>query len=749
MKRLSSLILCGLLACSTLSAEGGKVAVVLGGGGSRGYAEVALLEKIESYGIPVDMVLGTSIGSLIGGLYATGWTPRQIASYVRSHNLNAVVIQPASSRAFSLTDPFEPRRDNILGVSFSDDGLQIGSRNSLFSDAALLQMLAELFGDQAGVTDFDRLPVPFRAVATNAMDGSRIVYDHGSLLDAVRSSISIPIVFAPYPQADGTYAVDGGMVDNLPIDVARELGADYVIAMEVSPEARPTSDTMHSLLGVAIQTINLATPDVSRQYGDADIMVVSDTGQDNMLDFKAYDYFHEKGVAAVEAHDDEFRALAERLREAGRVVEPKDPDRPYVTRGPSRRISRVVVEDRSFTPSAYRIHESVFAKWVGQYLTDANRQKLVEDLERLQVSRQLASIRYTIRNDEDPGTMTLVIQYEDFAIGADSFSLSAYGSLGASNQDEASGGHVWLGFDVRETLELQNRTRHGLDLILAARQGNVTSIAATVRQPILRTASHEVLADLRLEAGLGGYSVGASQGKVERDVPLDRELGASADLAYVYANFWKVQFGTAWKDDFLHKDDGHLSVLSQWLGVSVDNRRQRGLAQSGVRFDLKTSLGMELTERDMVWAAETSLRQDFAFHSGSWMIGYDLHLDMNRMPRELTDSYLDIGGFPGVPGLRYGTLRQDAFLAGLRWRLKLGTVASSPLYLLTRVSGGIIGDREPFLGEWTDDVPFSKDVEGRMGFGCALAIDTSLGNFAAGVGVTVDGDVSVQVGIIE
>jgi NTE family protein len=138
----------------------------------------------------------------------------------------------------------------------------------------LLALLNELYANVEGITNFDQLPVPFRAVATDAISGERIVYDHGSLVTAVRSSISLPMVFAPYPQDDGSLAMDGGLTDNLPIELAKELGADFIVAMDVNALQRLTPKEMNTFSAVAIQSLVLVTQTNSfSQYEYADILL--------------------------------------------------------------------------------------------------------------------------------------------------------------------------------------------------------------------------------------------------------------------------------------------------------------------------------------------------------------------------------------------------------------------------------------------------------------------------------------------
>lgn len=178
-----------------------KVALVLGGGGAKGAATVGVLKYVEASGVPIDMVVGTSIGSIVGGLYSLGYTSQQLDSLFRTQSWV-----------------------NMFMGSLMGDSI-VGTLRTLTT--------ANMAGDGGQHLDFDDLPIPFRCVAVDAKKMQEVVLKEGDLAMAMRASMAIPLVFKPVKIGD-MRLVDGGVLNNLPVDVARAMGADVVIAVDLT-----------------------------------------------------------------------------------------------------------------------------------------------------------------------------------------------------------------------------------------------------------------------------------------------------------------------------------------------------------------------------------------------------------------------------------------------------------------------------------------------------------------------------------
>ncbi len=219
------------------------IGIALEGGGALGIAHIGVLQWLEEHHIPIDRVAGTSMGSLVGGLYASGFTPAEI---------RAIALSNAFSTVFSLETPyteasFRRRQDRHEVPQGLEVGLRHGPRvrNALFSDRGVNEFLTTNFSAYNGLElNYDRLPIPFRCVATDLNTLQPVTFATGPLPQAIRASISIPGVFSPVQGRDGHSLVDGGILDNLPTDVLRhDLHADLVFAVRLKSSPVDAADT--------------------------------------------------------------------------------------------------------------------------------------------------------------------------------------------------------------------------------------------------------------------------------------------------------------------------------------------------------------------------------------------------------------------------------------------------------------------------------------------------------------------------
>ena len=213
---------------------------MLGGGGAKGAAHVGVLDVLDELRIPVDCIVGTSMGALVGGTYASGMSADELDRAFRS-----ISWQDAIGRR-SLRAKV-PMRRKLAGGTFSNS-LEFGVRDgSLMAPSGLISSqnvdltIQYLVGRSRGIADFDKLPIPFRAVATDMQSGEMVVLDSGDLALAMRASMAVPGVFSPVSM-QGRILGDGGLTRNVPVDIARQTCADVVIAVAV-PNPPPTATT--------------------------------------------------------------------------------------------------------------------------------------------------------------------------------------------------------------------------------------------------------------------------------------------------------------------------------------------------------------------------------------------------------------------------------------------------------------------------------------------------------------------------
>jgi NTE family protein len=297
-----------------------KVALVLSGGGAMGIAHVGVIQELEKAGIRPDFVVGTSMGSIVGGLYASGMSGADLEHAVETMQWDAI-FDPSPPREGLTYREKQLQTDFPVKASVGIAGSSVRTPEALVSDANLLLELRRLVRVRAAVPTFDQLPIPFRAVATDIETGEKVVIDRGDLAGAMRASMSVPGVFAPY-RLNGKLLVDGGMADNVPIDVARAMGADIVIVAATQTPMAP-AEKIRGVADVLGQTVTMLILANERQQlatlKPGDVLIQVNVGSLTSADFKQGAAFVKLGHEAAQAQAEGLRRVAA-LREPAPVV---------------------------------------------------------------------------------------------------------------------------------------------------------------------------------------------------------------------------------------------------------------------------------------------------------------------------------------------------------------------------------------------------------------------------------------------
>ncbi|HZJ15343.1 MAG TPA: patatin-like phospholipase family protein, partial [Chthoniobacteraceae bacterium] len=234
-----------------------KIGLVLSGGAARAAAHVGVLKALEELRVPVDCIAGTSMGGVVGGLYASGMSPDEIESWFGRVDWRELFSDqaPRYPSLYSTKErDFDLNQNVELSIS-AKKGLKFPS--GFIAGQNLLVTLRELLLPVREVHDFDQLRIPFRAVATDIETGDKIVLSRGDLVGALRATMSVPAVFTPYKIGD-RLLIDGGVSSNLPIDAAREMGADRIIAVDVHAALKKESE-LDTITAVADQLLEIVT----------------------------------------------------------------------------------------------------------------------------------------------------------------------------------------------------------------------------------------------------------------------------------------------------------------------------------------------------------------------------------------------------------------------------------------------------------------------------------------------------------
>ncbi|MCL7945613.1 patatin-like phospholipase family protein [Marinobacter sp. ATCH36] len=288
-----------------------KVGLVLSGGGAKGMAHVGILRVLEEMKIPVDVVVGTSAGSAVGALYASGMNVHEIEErFIEMDWVSSFRDDPG--RAYR---PVRRKREDwrfpvAPGIGIRADGLHLGG--GIITGQNLGFILNELTRSASLVEDFDRLAIPFRAVATDLETGEQVVIGSGNLSEAIRASMSIPGVYAPVA-LDGRLLVDGGVANNLPVSVARELGAEVIIAVDITDPLLEREEIREAFSVVGQLTTMMTRRNTEQQLElltDRDILIRPDLEGLSSADFYQAPALFELGASGARKHAGELRHLS-------------------------------------------------------------------------------------------------------------------------------------------------------------------------------------------------------------------------------------------------------------------------------------------------------------------------------------------------------------------------------------------------------------------------------------------------------
>ena len=299
-----------------------KIGLVLGGGGAKGAAHAGALQVIEEVGLPIDYLAGTSIGSIVGGLYACGYRSKDIQDMFQSQEWASL-----------LTDRHDSLRHRVYGKDKDGVGYVFGfpvhrkgtkkadESKGIIRGDNVIELLDSMLGQYKDSMNFDKLPIPFRCVAANMEKKEEVVFRSGKLSTAMRSSMSIPGVFKAVT-LDSLELLDGGMLNNLPVDVVKEMGADIVIAIDLTQNKhdddkaeRKNPLNIKGVIGWAIERPDLEKYQENRE--DADIYINPDLNGYGAASFKkkAIDEMIKRGYKAAKKERKALETLRDKLKQ--------------------------------------------------------------------------------------------------------------------------------------------------------------------------------------------------------------------------------------------------------------------------------------------------------------------------------------------------------------------------------------------------------------------------------------------------
>jgi len=298
-----------------------KIGLVLSGGGAKGVAHIGILKAMEEAGLTPDYITGTSMGSIMGGLYSIGYSADELTEIVEGIDWDQILTNkvPLDKVTFEEKDYYGRY---LLDFYLKDKKLQFPK--GVIEGQALMELFSEVTRPVHGITDFNQFPIPFACVGANIVTGEPVVLNHGSLALAMRASMSIPSVFTPV-KIDGKLLVDGGLVRNMPVDEVKAMGADIIIGVFVGTDLSPEED-LNSLVKILSQSAFITSAfDARKQLEQCDILVKPDLKGYTTSDFHNSHEILELGMEAGKPYIEIFKHLADSLKQFGplhKVVKP-------------------------------------------------------------------------------------------------------------------------------------------------------------------------------------------------------------------------------------------------------------------------------------------------------------------------------------------------------------------------------------------------------------------------------------------
>ena len=381
-----------------------KVALVLSGGGAKGLAHIALLEEIEKKDIQIDYVIGTSIGSLIGAFYASGLTSSDIKKIIVDEDIMSLFLPPTSPEV-PFINSLNGKAKPFFTLDF-ESLKKIGSRTGLISDLKLMCFFNKHLFPNGYKKNFDDLDIKFRAVSYDLKTNKMVVFDKGSLVEAMRASMSIPLVFNIFKTENGNY-IDGGVINNIPVSVAKSLGCDVIITNDVSASEKDY-DNSFSALGVAMVSQLKSDAEIyeANNKKDSTIYIRHHLDSFGLMGFDKADEIISVGRENVAKHLDELEKMPKKSADDETANKKDSADVSEV-----RKISSLVIKNTLDNSKKYfYLVESFFESFVGQELKDETLLRLENKVLRLNERADFESL-YFILEEESREKYSLVIKY--------------------------------------------------------------------------------------------------------------------------------------------------------------------------------------------------------------------------------------------------------------------------------------------------------------------------------------------------
>jgi len=688
-----------------------RIGLALSGGGARGLAHIGVLKVLEELRVPVHCVTGTSMGAIVAGAYASGGEPKQLEDRVLKANWNEIFRDQPPRAEISIRrkqDDYKTLFAPEYGVK--DGGLALPK--GVIAGVSIEAFFRTLTGPATGLDDFDKLPVPFRAVAADIETGEAVVISRGSVPHAMRASMSVPGAMAPV-EIGGKLLVDGGIANNLPIDEARKLCGDVIIAVNISTPPLKREE-ITSALSVSLQLINfLGKQTVERQLQSLtgrDVLIAPDLGNITSGSF-------DRAADTIRVGEEATRAMAESLRRyslppeqyaavrAKQIAEAKDIGN----------VDEVRFEGlRRTNPEVLR---SLVQSKPGEPLSE---EKISQDMRRIYGRGDFESIDYRIQ--QEPGKRAMIIQPREKEWGPDYLRFGL--GLATDFRGEAP-------FNALVSYRKTWMNRLGGEWLTELQVGSDSRLFTEFYQPVDERGRYFVAPYASIGRGTRGVFIGENR-VAEYDA---REGRVGADVGAVLGTWGEVRLGALWRNVRAKVDTGSVvlpDLDEDSAGIRLklygDQLDHAWFARNGHRTAVSILVadeGMGSTQNYKRLEGDLTYAKSWGAHTFSMNVsgGTDLH---SNMPAYET---FTLGGPLRLSGYRIDEFsgRRMAFgrLMYYNRAVPLPDLIGSGVYVGASLEAGRMHSR-------FDGLPFGGTIYSGSVF---LAADTFAGPAYFGLGI--------------
>ena len=663
-----------------------SVALILSGGGAKGLSYIPLIEAFEKNGIPIDKVFGTSIGSLIGGLYCAGYSPKDMLDLCKGNDLKNLFAELSSSGYKEVMGAFDYNTNNIASLTL---GKSIGGTSGVLDDYMILNLFEQCLGNIPDDIDFNKdLVVPFECNAVDMENGREVVFSSGSMISALRASMSIPWVFEPVRTDEYAVLMEGGVVCNSMIHRAELEGFDIIICLTISGYEDQDFDLSlyDSMPGVVEGWMLVSFRNTTLASAPkADFWFGIDVNQYGILEFDKVDEIVQCGIKFMQDYPQMIEELAGSFSEEQKVY--NDPQR------------------------------------IGEYFS-----------------------RYPVRAKKEH-LSSKENRTEDY-LGKSRVSLGAYGNGG-------------YGFDFQDP---GSRTRRALFPTLSLRAffndfidaplsvdtrfkttvGRSSHLTADILYCLNPDSNERFYVTVGSDASVGSLSHYTDIREAVSYNDIEYALSAKAGLMMTNGldNILKVYASADHTWAYLDEEGiSHLFVPYANVDFVFYPSYENGLFHmEGGRLDVLAKVGYDFDNSGFMYKLGVSGENTFKL-SQRFSILIDVKAFTSNLPLALRDSYIDYGGWRGMPGYAYGTFCNEFINAGLalKWRLSHAILSD---YLAFAVRGGVRSSH--FFGSYSEhldsQVPFGDCFNGLWDLGASVGygFSTPVGDVLVGAGINKD-----------